>query len=96
MDADFCRELTKDSLINECEKIINNYMQIYDEYYATNSRDSAFLKDLTDAIKGISACLEVYARDGKIHSGYAVEKLSYTESLVKCVKKYFENKKDSE
>lgn len=96
MDDDFCRELTKDSLINECEKIINNYMQIYDEYYATGSRDSAFLKDLVDAIKGISACLEVYARDGEIHPRYAVEKLSYTESLVKCVKKYFEDKKDGE
>ena len=66
-------------------------MKIYDEYYKTNSRDSAFLKDLTDAIKGIGACLEVYARDGKIHPNYAVEKLTFTKNLVECVKHYFES-----
>lgn len=35
-------------------------MVVYDEYYSTGSRDSAFLKDLIDGIQGISAILEVY------------------------------------
>ena len=44
------REMTKRNLERALNKVIENYMKIYDEYYETGSRDSAFLKDLADAI----------------------------------------------
>ena len=86
------RELTKDSLRNELRKILNNYMIIWDEYYKTGSRDSAFLKDLTDSLMGISAVLEVYAEYGEIHPNYAIEKLRNSMSYINTTIKYFERK----
>ena len=74
--------MTENSLRRELDNLVNNYMKIYDEYYSTNSRDSAFLKDLTDTILGISAVLEVYARDGKIYPSYALEKLKHNLRLI--------------
>ena len=32
-----CRLLTKRALANELNKILNNYMRVYDEYYSTGS-----------------------------------------------------------
>lgn len=86
------RDLTKNSLQIELNKILNNYMMIWDEYYETGSRDSAFLKDLTDSLMGISAVLEVYTRDGKIHPNYAIEKLKNSMSYINANIKYFEKK----
>lgn len=56
------REMIKRNLERELNKVIENYIKIYDEYYETGSRDSAFLKDLADAIIGISAREEVCNR----------------------------------
>ena len=78
MNREEMRNLTKDHLISELMKLVNNYMVIYDEYYATGSRDSAFLKDLVDSIIGISAVLEVYVEQKGIHPGYALEKLNFS------------------
>lgn len=88
-----CRLLTKRDLANELNKILNNYMQVYDEYYSTGSRDSAFLKDLVDGIRGISAVLEVYIEYGHIDSEYAIEKLNFTKNYVDETIKYFESRK---
>lgn len=96
MNEDMCREMTKNSLKRELDKIINNYMTIYDEFYSIRSRDSAFLKDLTDSIIGISAVLEVYARDKKIHPHYVSEKLNNSMSYIKSCIEYFESKLDKE
>lgn len=92
MNSDYCRELTKNSLSRELNKILENYMAVYDEYYETGSRDSAFLKDLVDGINGISAVLEVYVRDKEIHPEYALEKLNSSQSYINATIKYFERK----
>ena len=36
------RFMTKTALIDEVNKIVCNYMKIYDEYYSKGSRDSLF------------------------------------------------------
>ena len=47
---EMCRKSTESHLRRELENVANGYMYVYDEYYKTFSRDSAFLKDATDAI----------------------------------------------
>lgn len=92
---EFYRTMTEKSLQNELNKILNNYMVIYDEYYSTMSRDSAFLKDLVDGIQGISAVLEIYVKHKGIHPSYAIEKLNFTKSYVESTIKYFKAKEDA-
>lgn len=92
MSEEEIRELTKLSLIKETNKIVNYYMKIYDEYYETGSRDSAFLKDLVDSLLGISAVLEVYVEHKEIHPNYAIEKLNNSKSYINACIKYFESK----
>lgn len=94
MDNDYCREMTRRSLERELNKILVNYMTIYDEYYSTGSRDSAFLKDLVDSLIGISAVLEVYVGQKEINSNYALEKLKFSQSYINSVIKYFEGKEE--
>ena len=89
-----CREMTRNSLTRETNKIINYYMKIYDEYYETGSRDSAFLKDLVDSLIGISAVLEVYVEHNGIHSNYAIEKLNNSKSYINACISYFESRGD--
>ena len=88
------RFMTKTALIDELNKIVCNYMKIYDEYYSKGSRDSLFLKDLVDGIQGISAVLEVYAEDKKINPNYAVEKLNLTKKYVDTTIEYFKSKNE--
>lgn len=92
MSNELVRELTEQSLINETQKIVKNYMKIYDEYYSTQSRDSAFLKDLVDSLLGISAVLEVYVEYKEIHPDYAIEKLEFSKSYIESTLRYFKNK----
>lgn len=96
MSKEELRELTRLGLSRELNKILNYYMKVYDEYYSAGSRDSAFIKDLVDSIQGISAILEVYVEHKGIDSGYAIEKLNYSESYIKTTKKYFEKKLEEE
>lgn len=95
MNRDFCREMTRNSLSRELDKILNYYMAIYDEYYSTGSRDSAFLKDLVDGIRGISAVLEVYVEQKGIHPSYAIEKLKFSQSYINSTLRYFESKEEN-
>lgn len=95
MNGDFCREMTRNSLSRELDKILNYYMAIYDEYYSTGSRDSAFLKDLVDGIRGISAVLEVYVEQKGIHPSYAIEKLKFSQSYINSTLRYFESKEEN-
>lgn len=89
MNREFHRENTKRSLEKELEKIVTNYMLVFDEYYSSEgSRDSAFLKDLVDALIGISAVLE----DKEIHPAYALEKLHFSESIIKSCISFYEAK----
>lgn len=91
-----CREMTAKCLTLDLTKLLNNYMAIYDEYYSTGSRDSAFLKDLVDSIKGISACLEVYVEHKGINPGYALEKLNWSKGHIDSCIRYFESKESKE
>lgn len=91
-DEEMCRKWTENGLRNELNKILDNYMQVYDEYYSTHSRDSAFLKDLVDSIQGISAVLEVYCTYGEINPDYAIEKLKSSRSYINCCINFYEEK----
>lgn len=91
MNRDFAREMTELSLTRELNKIKKNYMAIYDEYYENQSRNSAFLKDLADAVIGISAIFEVYVRDKYIHPDYALEKLNFSQSFIRSAIDYFKS-----
>lgn len=82
MDRNEQRMRTEMHLEMELNKIKNNYMKVWDEYYETGSRHSAFLKDLVDALLGISAVLEVYTEDKKIYPDYALEKLNASKSYI--------------
>ena len=88
---ELCRKNTESHLRRELENVINGYMYVYDEYYKTFSRDSAFLKDATDAIIGIAAVLEVYSRDGNIHPEYAIEKLSMSKRMIESALNYYKS-----
>lgn len=91
------KELTMESLNRSLVNIYRCYSIIYDMYHQDNAdRDAVFIHDAVDAIKGIEAVLEVYTRDKHIHPGYAVEKLSYSESNLRYIKNYFEEKLNKE
>lgn len=94
MGNNYYREMTRRSLERELNKILTYYMAVYDEYYSTGSRDSAFLKDLVDGIQGISAVLEVYVEQKGIGSNYAIEKLKNSENYIKTTIDYFEKRGD--
>lgn len=95
MIEDFnAREFTKKSLQRQLDILLESYMVVYDEYYETNSRDSAFVKDLVDSLIGICAVTEVYARDGKIHPDYVEEKLTFSKNIINHTIDYFNNKED--
>lgn len=96
MDNYDVRGITERNIKRELNNLANNYMKIYDEYYETGSRDSSFLKDLTDSILGISAILEVYARDKEIYPDYAIEKLEFSKRLINGVINYYSAKKEKE
>ena len=86
------RELAKRSLIVTTKMIVDNYMKVYDEYYETGSRDSAFLKDLVDSLTGISAVLDVYTSLNGINSRHAIAKLKESRSYIDSCIEYFESK----
>ncbi|HAV90189.1 MAG TPA: hypothetical protein DCW44_02810 [Eubacterium sp.] len=92
-EREFCRRMTSGSLDVELNKIYRYYMAVYDEYYSDHSsRDSAFLKDLVDSLKGISAVLEVYVEHKGIHPDYALEKLHNSRSYIDAAIRYYESK----
>lgn len=86
------RTMTEQGLVGELNNIRDCYMKVWDEYYETGSRESAFLKDLVDALMGISAVLEVYTRDGRIYPDYALEKLNNSKSYIESNIAFFEKK----
>lgn len=94
MSKEISRKLTRRCLLTDLNKILKNYMTVYDEYYETGSRDSAFLKDLVNGIIGISAVLEVYVKHKEIHPKYALEKLNSSQRYINATIKYFERKEE--
>lgn len=96
MTREELRAMTERSLRRELDKIVYYYMQIYDEYYSTGSRDSAFLKDLVNSIQGIRAILEVYVEYNGVHPNYAIDKLNWSKIYIDSTIRYFENKLESE
>ena len=99
-ERELCRRMTENSLEIELNKIQRYYMAVYDEYYSDNSStDSAFLKDLVDALKGalkgISAVLEVYVEYKGIHPDYALERLNWSRSFIDASIRYYESKKEN-
>ena len=87
------REMTEYAVNAELAKLSDSYMAIYDLYYSDRAtRDSAFLKDLMDVVKHISALLEVYTRDNTIHPNYAIEKHKNMLAIINTNIDYFERK----
>ena len=96
MTDETMRMATEFGLKRETNKIVRNYMTVWDEYYSTRSRESAFLKDLVDSLIGISAVLEVYVEQGHIHPEYALEKLKNSKSYIDSAIRYYEMKEKEE
>lgn len=96
MNDDELRELTKSSMTRILNSLVDNYMKIYDEYYAEGSRESAFLKDLADSMLPVSEVLEIYAREDYINPDYAVRKLKYSKDIIENTIKFFELKQEKE
>ena len=96
MNKEEMRLHTQYSLEMDLIKIKNYYMKIYDEYYETNSRDSAFLKDLVDSLTGIEAVLEVYVEHKGIHPDYALEKLKNSKSYIDAAISFYESRLENE
>lgn len=92
MEHETSKQMTMLNLIDSTSTLINGYMYIYDEYYKTGSRDSAFLKDLVDSLIGITAVIDTYATNKEIHPEYALEKLKSSKSYIDSCIAYYENK----
>lgn len=88
---ELCRKMTEENITREMRNLVENYMKVYDEYYSTGSRHSAFIKDLVDTIVGISAVLEVYTRDKKIDPDYAVSHLLSSKSYIDAAIEFFKS-----
>lgn len=84
------RQLTEDGITRELMQLKDNYMKVWDEYYETGSRHSAFLKDLADSLIGICAVFEVYTRDKSIYPDYAISKLENAKSYIDENIRFFE------
>lgn len=89
-NREFYRQMTEASVMSKLINIGECYMKVYDEYYETYSRDSAFLKDLVDCLQGIEAVLDVYTRDKSIHPSYALEHLKSSKSYIDSAIRYYE------
>lgn len=88
------KQMTLNKLRNAFDEIEMAYSNIYDKYHSSEgTRDDCFLHDLVDSIQGINSVLYVYDRDGEINSGYALEKLKYSKSIIDSTIKYFESKR---
>lgn len=96
MNREEAREMTEYSLDLELLKIKRYYMKVYDEYYETCSRDSAFLKDLVDSLMGIEAVLEVYVEHKGIHPDYAIEKLNNSKSYINAAIRFYESRLEND
>lgn len=95
----FSEEELKTMTLNKLERAFEEikiaYSNIYDRYHSNEgTRDDAWLHDLVDSIQGIDSVLYVYDRDGEINSGYALEKLKYSKSIIDSTIKYFEEKEE--
>lgn len=91
------KELTMESLNRSLVNIYRCYSIIYDMCHEKDAdRDTVFIKEAVDAIRGIEAVLEVYTRDKYIHPGYACEKLLWSYNNIKYIHNYFENKLNKE
>ena len=76
---EMCRKSTESHLRRELENVVNGYMYVYDEYNKTFSRDSAFLKDATDAlVDALPRAVSGYDSFGNaiINTGIAMSELS--------------------
>ena len=82
MNDDELRMMTEKNIKKILNDVSNNYMKVFDEYCAEGSRESAFLKDLTDSILPISEVLEVYVRGKYINPEYAVRKLIFAKDII--------------
>ena len=92
MDNKKARALTEYSMKKSLANLTENYLKVWDEYYVSGTRDSAFLKDLVDAIQGIDAILEVYTREKYIDPDYALSELEYAKGIIESTIKFYEGK----
>ena len=93
------REIIKRHLIGTCDNFIRGYMKVYDEFYSKENPEDrdyedSVIKELADAFIGIEAVIEVYARDGKIHETYVIEKLNSSIRTLSWVISYYSQKRE--
>lgn len=83
-------EIEKAILNDRIKKIKKNYEIIRQK----DDEEAKLILDTVEATRGIEAILEVYARDGYIHPGYAVEKLDHSIDRLQWLKNYYEEKEN--
>ena len=96
LNHDYCKKLTMLEMDKNYEALRNGYIYIYDIAYSAgdHQRDALFLKELADAMIGISAVIEVAARQNMdIHPNYVREKLIHSKRLIDATLDYYNTKK---
>lgn len=89
-DGKYYRGATEKYLTTTLDRILKNYMEIYDEYYDTLSKETDILKEVADSILGVDAILNVYTRYKGIHPSFAIEKLNLSINKLEGAKEYYE------
>lgn len=89
-DEKYYRKLAENSLTKALDRILKNYMEIYDKHYDTPSEETDILKDAANSILGVDAILNVYTRAKEIHPGYAIGRLNYSIYKLECALRYYE------
>lgn len=84
------KQLAMDSLERTLANIKRSYGVIYD--MVEENRDVVFIKEFADIIIQVSALMEVYARDGKVHPGYALDKVTMVKIYAENHAKYWEER----
>ncbi len=83
-------------LANTCNDLTNSYKEIYHKQYSQDieerSNEAGYILDLYKILAEIKAIASVYARDNKVNSNYALEKLSNIQNVVNDVTSYFKTK----
>lgn len=96
-DKEYFKALSVESLDKALNSIRHSFDVLYDKYHGdNNTSDDIFMYELIDTIRGIEIATYVYVRDGEIHPGYVLEKLTMSLSQLQCNMRYWESKLESE
>lgn len=86
------REMTKASLQDCLDRILDTYMKLYDIEHSDKEydRNAVELKEIIDWIDILTAPSYVYARDGQVNESYVLEKLNRIRNNLNYKIRYYE------